>query len=304
MSILNRPSDGLASVLVSLVRTIVTIGSASKEKLLDIASPTSLNDGQNDQDMARKTLNRWQELGLFAPTEKGELRLADEYRSQLKKEDMTPASIAHVARQIVLNADNNKNFWSDTENKSADFTRAAAWMLAQDVHSFMPSSHSVVEKLCNDQAAPDVILLQNDTRWAGYVSWATFLGLGRSETGKASGGFITDPTPIIRFHFQDVLPKRGEIPICDFIGGLASAIPLLDGGSYRTEVECKLKPEKWMKPKEGELSTSLSRALLRLREAGDIRFESRSDASGQVKLIGRNGRIVESVTHVRRGDAK
>lgn len=304
MSILNRPSDGLVSVLVALVRTSFAIGTASKEKLLDISSPTSLNDGQNNQDMARKTLNRWQELGLFTSNEQGELRIADENRLQLKKEECTPASIAHVARQIVLNADNNRNFWSDTENKSADFTRAAAWMLAQDVHSFMPMSHTDVEKLCNDQASSKVILLQNDTRWAGYISWATFLGFGRSETGKASGGFITDVTPVVRFHVQALLPKREEIAINDFIGGLASAIPVLDGGSYRTEVESKLKPETWSQPKEGELSTSLSRALLRLREAGDIRFESRSDASGQVKLIGRNGRIVGPVTHVRRGDGK
>jgi hypothetical protein len=304
MSILNRPSDGLVSVLVAIVRTSIAVGTTSREKLLDIASPTSLDDGQNNQDMAKKTLNRWQELGLFAPTEKGELRLADEYRSQLKKEDITPSSIAHVARQIVFSSDNNQNFWSDTENKSADFTRAAAWMLAQDVHSFMPSSHAVVEKLCNGQAAPDVILLQNDTRWAGYVSWATFLGLGRSETGKASGGFITDVTPVVRFHLQDVLPNSKEIAIEDFIGALASAIPVLDRGSYRTEVESKLKPDKWIKPKDGELSTSLSRALLRLRESGDIHFESRSDASGQAKLIGRKGRIVESVTHVRRGNGK
>lgn len=178
-------------------------------------------------------------------------------------------------------------------------------MLAQDVHLFVPTSHSVVEKLCNDQAlSDDVILLQNDTRWAGYMSWATFLGFGRSDTGKASGGFITDVTPVVRFHLQTVLPKRGEIAIGDFIGSLASAIPVLDGGSYRTEVESKLKPEKWKSPKEGELSTSLSRALLRLRESGDIRFESRSDAGGQMKLIGRDGRVVESVTHVRQGDAK
>lgn len=205
----------------------------------------------------------------------------------------------------MFSADNNQNFWSDTENKSADFTRAAAWMLAQDVHTFIPTSHSVVEPLCNEQAlSADVILLQNDTRWAGYMSWATFLGLGRSDTGKATGGFITDVTSVVRFHLHDVLPKRGEVVIDDFIGSLATAIPVLDGGSFRTEVESKLKPEKWKGPKEGELSTSLSRALLRLRESGDLRFEARSDAGGQMKLIGRNGRVVESVTHVRRGDAK
>jgi hypothetical protein len=304
MAILNRESDGLVSVLVAIVRASIAIGPTSKTKLLDIVSPLSIDDGKNDQKKARNTLNRWFELGLYIETEKGEWRLEEECRSQIKKLGATPAVIAHVARQIVLTSRNNRNFWSDTENKSADFTRAAAWMLAQDVHLFIPTSHSVVEKLCNDQAPPDVILLQNDTRWAGYVSWATFLGFGRSDTGKASGGFITDVTPVVRFHLHDVLPKRGEVAIDDFIGSLASAIPVLDGGSYRTEVESKLKPEKWKRSKEGELSTSLSRALLRLRESGDLRFESRSDAGRQMKLIGREGRVVESITHVRRGDAK
>jgi hypothetical protein len=304
MAILNKESDGLASVLVVLVRASIAIGPTTKAKLMDIVSPLSLDDGKNDQKKARYTLNRWCDLGLFIETATGEWKLEEEYRSQIRKLGASAAAIAKVVGHIVLADRNNQNFWSDTENKSADFTRAAAWMLAQDVHNFMPTSHPAVEKLCNDQVPSNVILLQNDTRWPGYVSWATFLGLGRSDPGKASGGFITDPTPIIRFHIQDVLPKRGELGIQDFVGGLASAIPVLDGGSYRTEVESKLKPDKWIKPKEGELSTSLSRALLRLRESGEIRFESRSDASGQVKLIGRNCRIVESVTHVRRGDVK
>ncbi len=304
MAILNRESDGLVSILVAIVRASIAIGPTSKTKLLDIVSPLSLDDGMNDQKKARNTLNRWFDLGLFIETEKGEWRLEEECRSQIKKLGATPAVIAHVARQIVLASRNNGNFWSDTENKSADFTRAAAWMLAQDIHLFIPTSHSVVEKLCNDQAPPDVILLQNDTRWAGYMSWATFLGFGRADTGKASGGFITDVTPVVRFHLHDVLPKRGEVAIDDFIGSLASAIPVLDGGSYRTEVESKLKSDKWKRPKEGELSTSLSRALLRLRESGNLRFESRSDSGEQMKIVGRDDRVVESVTHVRRGEAK
>jgi len=305
MSILNRPSDGLVSVLVALVRTSMAIGATSRDKLLDIASPTSLNEGKNDQDMATKTLNRWSELGLFVSNERGDVKLSDESRSQYKSRGVSPTSIAHAVRQLVLAPENNQNIWSDTENKSADFTRAAAWMLAQDIHDFMPTSHSTVELICDKQVlSRDVILLQNDTRWAGYVSWATFLGFGRVDSGKTSGGFITDPTPLVRFHLDDLLPKRGEIAINDFVSGLAAKVPVLDGGEYRREVESKLKPEKWKKPGEGDISTSLSRTLLRLRESSDIRFEARSDAGAQMKLIGRDGRVVESLTHVRRGEAK
>jgi len=305
MSILNRPNDGLVSVLVALVRTSFAIGKTSKNKLLNIASPTSLNEGKNDQVMANMTLNRWTELGLFVVNDKKEIKLSDEILSQYKSRGVSPISIAHAVRKLVLAPENNTNFWSDKENKSADFTRAAAWMLAQDVHDFMPTSHSAVEPICNEQVlTPDVILLQNDTRWSGYVSWATFLGFGRLDSGKTSGGFITDPTPVVRFHLDDLLPKRGEIAITDFVSGLAAKVPVLDAGEYRREVESKLKPEKWRKPIEGHLSTSLSRTLLRLRESGYIRLEVKSDAGAQVKIMGRNDRVVESITHVRRGESK
>ena len=305
MAILNKSSDGLASVLVALVRTSAMIGLTPRENLLNIASPKSLNYCKNDQEMANKTLNRWKELGLFVQNEKGDIKLSDECRSLYKSSNGSLASIAQLSGQLVLAPTNNQNFWSDTDNKSADFSRATAWMLAQDVHDFVPTSHTVVEPICNEQVmSSDVILLQNDTRWPGYVSWATFLGFGRLDSGKASGGLITDPTPVVRFHLEDLLPKRGEVAINDFIGELGTKVPVLDGGDYRREVESKLKSDKWKKPKEGELSTSLSRALLRLRESGHIRFEARSDAAAQMNLIGRGGRVVESVTHVRKGESK
>ncbi|MEO2036379.1 MAG: protein DpdG, partial [Planctomycetaceae bacterium] len=144
---------------------------------------------------------------------------------------------------------------------------------------------------------------QNDTRWAGFKSWATFLGFGRSESGKASGGFITDPTPAIRRYALQLLPKKGDIAINDFVEGLALSIPVLDGGEYRKEVESKLRPEKWRAPGEGELSTSLSRALWRLRDAGEIRLKKKADSDVQMKLVGQD-RSVEGVTHVLRGEGK
>ena len=305
MSILNRPGDGLVSVLVALVRTSAMIGSTERDKLLNIVSPKSLNEGKNDQDMAIKTLNRWKELGLFVQNEKGDVKLSEECRALYKSSNGSLAAIAQFSGQLALAPENNQNFWSDTDNKSADFSRATAWMLAQDIYDFVPTSYAVVEPICNEQVlSSDVILLQNDTRWAGYGSWATFLGFGRFDSGKASGRLITDPTPVVRFHLEDLLPKRGEVAINDFISDLGTKVPVLDGGDYRREVESKLKSDKWKKPKEGELSTSLSRALLRLRESGHIRFEARSDAGAQMKLIGREGRVVESVTHVRKGESK
>lgn len=303
MSILNRPSDGLVSVLVALVRSSVMLGTMPKSKLLDVCSPKSLGDGK--QDMATKTLNRWVDLGLFLVSEKDEVKVADEHRNRLRKVNASQDSIADVAREIVLSPTNNKNFWGDEENRSADFTRAASWMLAQDVHRFVPSSYSQVEPKALEQAkSPEVILFQNDTRWSGFVSWATFLGFGRSDSGKASGGFITDPTPAIVGVIEKLIPKKKDVAITDFLDGLADSLPVLDGGGYRLEVEGKLRPEKWKAPVATDASSSLSRALLRLQSQGLIQLDKRSDSDAQVRLIGRGPRVVQSVTHVQCGVVK
>lgn len=303
MAILNKSSDGLVSVLVAMVRSSVLMGEMPRQKLLDICCPRSLVG--DSQEMGTNTLNRWHELGLFQVSEDKKATVAPEFRKELKKYDASVSAIAGVARQIILAPSNNANFWSDKENKAADFTRAAAWMLSQDVHAFTPSSHATVEPLCNDQAqSSDVILLQNDTRWSGYKSWATFLGFGRSETGKSAGAFLTDPTTVVAAQVESLLPKKGEVAINDFVDGLAQSVPVLDRGDYRQEVERNLKPEKWKAPASTDLSTSLSRALLRLRSQGRIRLEKRSDSDAQMRLVGRGGSVVQSVTHVQRGDAK
>lgn len=303
MSILNRPSDGLVSVLVALVRSNVMLGTMPKSKLLDLCSPKSLGDGK--QDMATKTLNRWIELGLFTVSEKDEVKIAEEYRGKLRKVNATVDSVADVAREIVLSPANNKNFWSDEENRSADFSRAVCWMLTQDVHQFVPTSYSQVEPKALEQAiSADVILFQNDTRWSGYVSWATFLGFGRSDSGKASGGFITDPTPAVVGAVKSLLPKKKDVSIKDFLDGLSDSLPVLDGGEYRQEVEGKLRREKWKAPESTDVSSSLSRALLRLQSQGILRLEKRSDSDAQVRLVARGGSVVQSATHVQRGDAQ
>ena len=303
MSILNRPSDGLVSVLVALVRSSVMFGTMPKSKLLDVCCPKTLGDGK--QDMTIKTLNRWTELGLFVVTEKEDVKVSDEYRASIRKLNASASSISDVARQIVLSPENNKNFWSDEENRSADFSRAACWILAQDVHAFVPTSYTQVEPKALDQVgSPEVILFQNDTRWSGFVSWATFLGLGRSDSGKASGGFIADPTPWICGPIITLLPPKNGMPIREFLDGLAEAVPILDGGRFRAEVESKLRPEKWTAPASDAISTSLSRALLRLQASRILRFDDRSDSESRVNLIGRAGRTVQSVTHVLLGDTK
>ena len=303
MAILNKSSDGLVSVLVALVRTCTFEGEMPRQKLLDVCCPRSLVG--DSQEMGVNTLNRWCELGLFHLSQDKKIKVAEPFYKEIRKQGASTRSIALSTVRIVLDPCNNMNFWSDKENKASDFTRAVCWTLAQDVYEFTPTSHATVEPICNEQVqSSEVILLQNDTRWAGFKSWAEFLGFGRSESGRAQGAFLTDPTPVVASYILQCLPTKDAVSIQEFLDRLAEAVPVLDGGHYRKEVESKLRPEKWKAPGPSAVSTSLSRALLRLQASGILRFADRSDSESRVNLIGRAGRTVQSVTHVLLGDSK
>ena len=64
MSILNRPSDGLLSVLLALRRAVLAYGPRPDSELIELVAPSSVVT-EGKPDLARKTLNRWKQLGFF-----------------------------------------------------------------------------------------------------------------------------------------------------------------------------------------------------------------------------------------------
>ena len=66
MSILNRESEGLPSILLTISAILVREKAISRDDLLRICLPDSLNDSDNDKSSRfRGTLNRWTTLGVF-----------------------------------------------------------------------------------------------------------------------------------------------------------------------------------------------------------------------------------------------
>lgn len=297
MSLLNQSSDGIPSVLVALVRGSLTLGAVPRKKLLDCVAPRSLVD---DQAMATKTLNRWEELGLFEERD-DKTRLADTYVDKLKPTQGAATAVAQITIEIILDERNNENFWESDKNRSADLVRATAWMLAQDVYDFQPRSHEEALTREQEQLPLEFVIFQNNTRWTGYKAWSEFLGFGRSDL--AGGRYHIDPTKALRGMILELIPPGEEIPISDFVERLAKRAPVIDGGVYRRQVEARILPGKWSKPLDDALSSSLSRMLLRLREAHVIDLRRKSDFGKVIRLIGREGREIQSVTHVARRNA-
>jgi hypothetical protein len=144
----------------------------------------------------------------------------------------------------------------------------------------------------------DIDILRNGERWPGFKEWAEYLGFGwKSHVSK---GTTADPTEAVRDALPDVFGKQKSLSPNDFIARLAEQLPVLDGGTYRLEVEKILKStddsDSWRGPSEGQLSSSLSRALLRLSVERSLILELKADSTKRVALTGRDYRPIREVS--------
>lgn len=289
MSVLNQASDGLFNVLIVLVRVIIRFGPRSREDLLracgaDIASVST--------SMLTNTLNRWAELGLFEIRD-GMVSLADPHRAALgSTADVAEERLPKVARTIALASDNNLRFWENERAKSADLSRGIAWMLAQDIYELDTTTKGLQEHETLQFRGKTSTIVQNDTRWAGLRTWMGYLGFGREGSP-----WQVDPTEALRDALPDIFATDRTLPASEFVERAAKVFPVLDGGAYRQEVETALKDTAWVGPREGMLSTSLSRAVQRLDREKAIELKHESDTEDALSLSGSNGRIWRDITH-------
>lgn len=291
MSVLNQASDGLYTVLIVLVRAIVEFGTRSREELL--LSCGSAVDAVDSSQLTR-TLNRWTELGLFRE-DAGSVAIVEPYRSGLgKSADEAEARLPKIVRTIAMLPENNERFWEQEKSRSADLSRAVAWMLAQDVYTLDGNVKklAILEEAQISDSAKQTIG-KNDTRWNGLKAWMLYLGFARDGMQ-----WVVDPTRALREALPDIFGSRRELTGPEFVERAASVLPVLDGGAYRAQVEASLKERAWPQPRAGFLSSSLSRAIQRLSREGAITLANRSDTEGVVTLAGTNMRTWREVSHV------
>lgn len=292
MSLLNTTNDGLPNVLAAVCGTLfLAKGSLPETELMVKVAPEDIVHEKGR--MVRQTLNRWVDHGLFTRND-GQVSLSSYFPPDAFKHADTAVVVRRAVRACALAAENNSELWAKEGARAADLTRSLCLLLAQDVYR---TGFGQLEERENEQVLnAELRLVQNDTRVSGLKKWAHFLGFVRLP----DGGDI-DPTVAVRESVQDWMPFEKPMPTSAFLDRLAQELPVLDGGAYRTAVEEKLNRQRLFVPGPGEVSSSLSRALLALRASGELAFESRSDAQGGVTLAGRDGlRHDLRFTHVTR----
>lgn len=296
MSILNIESDGMPNLVLVIFRTLLYEGSMAFDRLLQFVAPESVI---SDAKRLRASKHRWTQLGLFEEDESGTLSLARNLPFS-KNKAMAEAELPNIMTRLALNPQNNTNFWDAEKSASADFTRGVAWMLAQNVYTTVFVADHEAEDLENKQlGGSNLSLFKTGVRWNGFKSWAPFLGFGTLEVVSGNKAFLIDPTIAVRNRLNEVFEHSTELPVSDFIDRLAEILPVVDRGRYRREVEAKLNRSNWEPTSDLEISTSLVRALYRLRETRELRFDNRSDSPTRMHMRLQGGRFLE-ITHVLR----
>lgn len=285
MTILNTASDGLFNVLIALHRTVSRHGPLEPDRLMSLCAVGPDTDPKH----LRQTRLRWTQFGLFREQD-GRIALATE--------DHDPERLPARCRQLLFHADSNQNFWEQKDSGASDFTRALAFVLAQNIYTEDFENHAAVQALEQQQILEEGRrVLQNKERWPGLCAWGDYLGFFWVDRRR-----WPDPTAAVRDELPMVFGNARELAAAEFSSRLAERLPVLDGGRYRVEVEKALDPAAWHRPAQDNLlSTSLSRALWRLAQpGGPIRLDPRSDAKEGRILQGADGRHWSKFTHVLR----
>lgn len=281
MSLLNLTSDGLPNVLVVLYAAIAKAKAPmTAKKLIEEIAPDSV---VRDARIARTTLSRWTELGLFK--EDPDTKVLALHRpppTGMKTEAEIVRAVRIEARYIAFSDVNNGDLWAREEARSADLTRSLAWLLALDV--YRQGSENLFS-LANDHIyGTGLTLMQNGERVVGLRSWGYFLGFVRHP--KA---IDIDPTLAISDVLPDCIEPGEEMPATNLIEKLANALPVIDGGRYRLAVLDKLRENALQPLQATQLSTSLSRALHCLMVDQTLQLSSRADVGSSILLTGRDG---------------
>lgn len=281
MSLLNLTSDGLPNILVVLYSAIAkTRTQMTAKELLEAIAPGSV---VRDARIARATLNRWSDLGMFR--EDPDTKVLSLHRpppTSMNSADDIIRAVRMEARQLALSEANNLDLWAREGTLAADLTRSLAWLLALDVYR---QGSDNLFSLANDHIhGTGLTLMQNAERIVGLKSWGYFLGFIRHP--KA---IDIDPTLAISEVLPDCINPGEEMPAKDLIERLAQALPVIDGGLYRQTVMSKLRDNALPPLQATQLSTSLSRALHCLMVNQTLNFSSRADVGSSILLTGRDG---------------
>jgi hypothetical protein len=207
-------------------------------------------------------------------------------------------ALRRLLRELVMAPDLNAGEWGSQEG-ARDLCYSLAWYLRQDIYSapgvwdLHPPLQSA--QLVQQEQLAGPPLLVNGERWLPFARWATYLGLAVHQAYDGTAYLVPDPTVAIRETLSVCCPgPRGEVELPELLRRLGEQLPVIDGGTYRQEVDRHLRPGSYAAEEQGTVSTALGHALRRLEDAEVIVLSDRADADRVIFASELGQRVVRS----------
>jgi hypothetical protein len=293
MTLLNRASDGLSTVLLTMFRASRLLGPREEAEFKALLAPGTLAE-RGAEKMIRQTLTRWSQIGFFE-VEKGRLVLAEglenvEFRFEVQPDlcELRKATLRQVLEMAATEG-------VDTVD---DAVSGAWWFLSFDPFSHPIRNFEDVQRTLGETGT-DPYLIQNDTRWQGLLDWMQFWGL--CLRSYSSFPFVPNPAEALGWFLDDLLEKGERTAVIDFLRRLNEdlpIVPILMDGPVTNSISAKLPGQARPLQESGsKLSVSLSLALETLQAAGLLKLIE-LDIADRWFLTHEDGRY--AVTHLLR----
>jgi len=285
VAIINNAHPGSQIRLICLIdRVLNRRGNKPilQNELESLLRPEALPQSDIGAERLRKNLDFWLEEGLWLKSEAG-----ISPHSPLANERNLPG---RVLRTLMANEPKETLLEG---MRGQPFLLGITALLAQNKYTFVGKSNLTKETVPGavglllkdsvNEGERRQINLSNEA--TTFLEYAFFLGF----VEPFMEGYLVDPTRAIENVLDSVLDNHSSLPAIDFITRLAEVLPMLDGGSYRQQVEPLINAYNWIPNEPLHLSASLSQALVRLELAMQLKFEIRADDHQAVLLFMPNG---------------
>ncbi|WP_199437267.1 protein DpdG [Vibrio owensii] len=289
MPITNNDAGGSQFEVLTVLRNVLESNRRkpmTEDVIVSWCRPETLTTVEGARKKVGKEINAWKELGLLSQTESGLVLNSDYF-----KDADVPTSTG--TRRCLLAEENNLDL-DARDQRAVDLTKLVCMILSLDVYRHPVIRSNKLEDIVDTYLSDFRINSNETTIVPNYMHWLGY------AARIGNGSYIIDPTVAIKEELlapDNSIEKNKQLTIEDFLKLLAKRLPVIDGGAYRVHIEKCINSKNWSKPSDGELSTSLSRALLRLHHSGMIRLQKLSDA-GLRNLKGPNNKVLMGVTHV------
>lgn len=295
MSIINNALPGSSIRLLCLIDRVLRrrSGPISRESLVALCHPEGLAGSDGASKRLPDNLRFWLEEQLWKESDEGiSTRFPHDSDKQL------PIRVLDIA---VEQTRKNGLLGSRTE----PFCRAISALLAQPNFSLMAQMDVSKEEEMTSQHAsafinnylPREMRVNQTNAQAKLIEYGQFLGF-TEQSPISANTYVMDPTRAIRPRLKALFSEQKSLPVRVFLANLAEQLPMLDGGSFRLEIEKIMADLGWLAGVvENQISASMSHALERLRLDMTLQFDSRSDDPDSMEMMLPGGnRAISTVT--------